>query len=172
MKLYEIDNAILTMLALSDETGELPEGFAAELDALDMDRKQKLDNICRVIRHHEIRAAVIQSKFAAIQAELDRVKASKDSEDRTVKSLKDYCKLSMQAMGEAKVETDLFKLTICGNGGNPPVKIDCEPEQLPKEFQRVTVAADVSRLLAVWKEGRALPEGVEVGERGTHLRIK
>jgi hypothetical protein len=165
MKLYEIDNAILQMLSLSDETGELPEGFDAELDALDMDRKQKLDNICRVIRHHEARGV-------AIQAEIDRLKSAKESEDRTVKSLKDYCKLSMNAMGEAKIETDLFKLSICGNSGNPPVKIDCEPEQLPKEFQRVTVAADVARLLAVWKEGRSLPEGVEVGERGTHLRIK
>ncbi len=159
--LYEIDAALLDLLAHLDDDGEIGEDPLAAIDALSMARVDKLDAICRYVRDRSTRAV-------ALQAELDRLQAAKKTEDNAVDRLKKYIHASMTALGEQKIETPLFKLRIQKNS-QPSVLIE-DDKALPEWAKRVKVEADRTAILAKYKADGTLPDGVEV-QTGTHLRI-
>ena len=163
MQLYKISDALLSILAASEETGELTPEQAEQLTALEGDFKDKVQSVCQVVRQW-------QSDAEAAKVEVARLSALATSRTRLADGLKSYLKVQMEATGQDKVKTDLFAVRIQKNSV-PSCKVDIEATTLPPRFQRVTVEADKAALVDAFKAGELLPEGVEV-VFGSHLRIQ
>lgn len=157
--LYEITGEIAELLASFDD-GEIPADLAERLNGLEDDLQSKLESCCKFLRDRETRAV-------AIQAELDRLIMARDAEKRKVEWMKKYMLACMESLGHTKVETPLFRLTVCKNG-QPSVTL--LGEAIPADYQRTKVELDKAKVIEDAKAGKALPEGIEV-KQGTHLRI-
>lgn len=137
--------------ALAARAASQVEQYACALDALDKLAKAM----------HET-----QREYEA------RVKAM----GKLLQSMKDGLKEHMEERQVAALEAGLAKIWIQANGGTPGIELLVIPEELPQDYQRVTVTAnvDIMRLHAdedgvIRHHGRALGR---VKERGTHLRYK
>ena len=105
--LYEIDNAVLSAInavysKVDPETGEVLDASAIEdlkeLDALKIDRKQKIENIACYIKNLEAEAEAIA---AEVKKQNDRAKRKKTRAE----SLRKYVANSMIKAGETSIET-------------------------------------------------------------------
>lgn len=92
MKLYEINNSIqeLFIRSIDPETGEVADGFEADLESLSLAREEKVENIACLIKNLNADAAAIKAQAEILKAEvknlLDRAKAS----ENRAKSLESY----------------------------------------------------------------------------------
>ncbi len=159
--LYEISNELRQLLL---DVDELDPAIEEKIDKLSMDLYGKCDGICRVL-------AELEGEAAAYKHEIDRLAAAMQTKTNTVDRLKKYLKTSLETIGETKLKTSLFSLSVCKNSV-PSVDVDPErAEELPEEFRRVKIEANKKALGDAWKEGKELPLFVTV-QQGTHLRIK
>lgn len=128
--------------------------------------KAKLDSYAALIREVETRAA-------GRKAEAERLAALAKADSGTVDRLKARLLWFMQDQQLDKVETERFRLTVCANGGKPPVRLLVPPETLPAEYRRekVIVSADTDTIREALEKGADLPFA-SLGERGVHLRIR
>ena len=85
-----------------------------------------------------------------------------------LEGMKKAAEYAMRLQGEKKVKGELFTLAIQKNP--PSLKIDIEPEELPQEFQTITISANKEKIKAAIKEGRAI-EWARL-EQGESLRIR
>lgn len=79
MTIREIDEAITNLI--DPETGEILD--VAAFDALQMERKQKAENMALWVLE-------LADESQQIKAEIDRLKGRKESAERKIKSLKEY----------------------------------------------------------------------------------
>ena len=163
MRLYELPSAFAEIESLSDENGELPPDAFERLNALECELETKAENICRVVRNYEARAA-------AFKAEADRLTNHRTVAENNVKRLKEYLKQTLDTLGIKKLEAGLFCPRIQANPLAVSVADTVDAEKLPPEFRVVEYSADKKALLKASKEGRKLPEGITVSQ-GSHLRI-
>lgn len=164
MKLYEISTAIrqLTDVDASD-TGELAPDAEKQLDALGLLLEQKIDLVCRVIREQQAQAEVFRAEAQRLQA---RAAVHANAAER----LKAYVKQALESLDMKSIKTELFAVRIQRNG-QPSIKLECDPEKLPVEFQQFTCEPNRKAILEAWKaDPVSLPVGVTC-EVGTHLRI-
>lgn len=143
MNLYEITREAQE-LAFLLETDELtPELEAALL--INQDQLQtKAGNYAKVI-------ANIQSDADAIDAEIKRLKAMKDTKERSINRLKEALRDAMLVSGIDKIESSLFKLSL---RRSEAVEVDVV-EALPNAFQNVknVVTADKVAIKEAIKRG-------------------
>ena len=121
MKLYEIDDAILS--CIDEETGEILD--VDKLNALQIEREQKVESVALWIKD-------LAAENAAIKAEKERLdKLSKSNENRS-EALKNWLKFALDGSP--------FKTVHCQIGFKPSqaVVIDNE-EQIPEAFLKVEV---------------------------------
>lgn len=159
--LYEISTELRQLLL---DTDELDPAVEEKIDKLSIDLYAKCDGVCRVL-------AELDGEAAAYKHEIDRLAAAMQVKVNAAARLKNYLKVSLESIGETKLKTALFSLSICKNSV-PSVDIDPERAgELPKEFQRTKIEANKKALGDAWKEGKELPGFVSV-ILNTHLRIK
>ena len=143
MNLYEITREAQE-LAFLLETDELtPELEAALL--INQDQLQvKAGNYAKVI-------ANIQSDSDSIEAEIKRLKAMKETKDRSISRLKEALRDAMLVSGIDKIESSLFKLSL---RRSEAVEVDVV-EALPNAFQNVknVVTADKIAIKEAIKRG-------------------
>lgn len=144
--------------------GELDPVLDELLAELDGQIEDKVEAYCRIIRELELTAA-------ARKEEADRIRKLSDQDSNTVKSMKGRLMYFFGLQSIDKLKTNNFNLSICNNGGVQPLDITVPPERLPKEFQKVTLVANVDAIREWIKAGGDI-DGVTVLPRGTHLRIK
>lgn len=154
---------------LYDVGGDITEEeAAAAIDAwlaeADAPLKVKLDGYGSVIRERELKAAARKEEAA-------RIAALAQTDANIAKRLKERLQWFFQEEGIEKMETDRFKFTLANNGGKAPILVSVPVDQLPAWAQRVTVTADTEALRGEIEAGNAI-EGVEIGERGRHMRIR
>ena len=151
MNLYEITREALELASLL-ETDELtPELEAALL--INQDQLQaKAGNYAKVITN-------IQSDSDAIDAEIKRLKAMKDTKDRAVNRLKEALREAMMVSGIDKIESPLFKLSL---RRSEAVEVDVV-EALPSDF--------VNRKVVVTADKVSIKEAIKRGENITGARI-
>jgi hypothetical protein len=65
----------------------------------------------------------------------------------------------------------LLMARIAKNGGVLPLIMSASPEELPQEFQKVTIEPNNEAIRKALDEGKEL-EFAQYGERGESLRIK
>lgn len=159
--LYELTEHLAGILQSIDfADGEIPDELQQHLDRAEGDLAAKLDACCRFMRSREARAV-------GIQAEIVRLKAAADADQRKAEWIKQYMKNCMMRLDVPSIETPLFKLRV----QKSPVSVRLTGDDIPEQYQRqAKVEFDKSKAIADHKAGVPLPEGVEIVQ-GTHLRI-
>ena len=146
MNLYEITHEAQYLAALLETEELTPE--LEEMLVINQEQLQaKAGNYAKVI-------ANIQGDSDAIDAEIKRLKAMKESKDRAVTRLKDAVKNAMMVSGIEKIESPLFKLSL---RRSESVEVEV-PEALPIDWQvkKVTITADKVAIKQAIKEGYAI----------------
>jgi seryl-tRNA synthetase len=143
MNLYEItqDAIYLSLLLETDElTPELEQALVINQEQL----QAKAGNYAKVI-------ANIQSDADAIETEIKRLKAMKESKERAITRLKDAVRDAMLFSQIEKIESPLFKLSI---RKSEAVEVDMV-EALPNAYQNVknVVTADKVAIKEAIKRG-------------------
>ena len=158
MKLYEIDNAIDELIrnSVDPETGEVMD-FTEQLDALQMDREAKIENIGLLIKNLTAEAAAIRNEEKALA---DRRRA----EENHVERLKNYLMASLggEKFSTAKVAISYRKSTA--------VYIEDEVEFLREhpEYARIKTELDKASLKDALKNGEAVT-GAALEERNSMI---
>lgn len=164
MKLYELTtefNELFNALEQSEDGNVSPE-IAERLSKLEGDIANKIDGCCRVMK-------TLDAEAKAFAAEADRLLKAKRQRERHADWLKTYVREQMEVLGEDKLKTELFSLSICNNS-NPSVSIFDE-DMVPVAYNLpVERRIDKSAILADVEGGKDVP-GVEV-VCGKHLRIR
>lgn len=161
-KLYELDQKINELIAnsIDPETGEVSDGFIEKLDALNMERNEKTDNIMRLYKN-------LISDAAGWEAEEKRLSELKKSAKNRAESLKNYLSRYMEA-GVEKFTSEHGKI-----GWRKSEKVVVQDvDTLPEEFKKVKVEvkADLISLKNALKEDRKI-DGVSLEEH-QNIQIK
>lgn len=163
MNIYELTGQyklLETAIALNPDEDELKE----ELAKINDDIEVKAENYGKIIRN-------LESDVLAIDAELKRLQTAKNAKVNAVNRMKENLMYSMKETGKTKFKTKLFSFGVAKNGGVAPLELTVKPEELPKEFQKVTIEADNKALRDYINETGDLSYAV-LKDRGEHLNIK
>jgi esterase/lipase len=151
MNLYEITREMLELASLL-ETEELTPELEAMLVINQEKMEVKVNNYAKVI-------ANIQSDSDAIDQEIKRLKAMKDSKDRAITRLKDAVREAMLVSAIDKIESPLFKLSL---RRSESVEVDIV-EALPSQFVNIKNVVTADKV--------AIKEAIKRGENITGARI-
>ena len=161
-KLYELDQKINELIAnsIDPETGEVSDGFIEKLDALNMERNEKIDNIMRLYKN-------LISDAAGWEAEEKRLSELKKSAKNRAESLKNYLSRYMEA-GVEKFTSEHGKIGWRKSEKVVVQDVDTLPEESKKV--KVEVKADLISLKNALKEDRKI-DGVSLEEH-QNIQIK
>jgi hypothetical protein len=151
MNLYEITQEALylsTLLETEELTPELEQALIINQDQL----QAKAVNYAKVIANY-------QAESDAIDQEIKRLKAMKESRDKKVEWLKESVKKAMLVSGIEKVESPLFKLAV---RRSEAVEVDLV-EALPNAYQNVKNVVTADKV--------AIKEAIKRGENVTGARL-
>jgi hypothetical protein len=167
--LFEISNDLLALYDRLEALGgdvtapEAEEAVDAWFTQLSHQRDEKLDNYAALIRELEARAN-------ARKEEAKRLADRARRDDEHAAYLKQRLLLFFQDHHLKTVETRRYRLTLRRSGGKAPVLVATDPEQLPTEYQRWKVSADLDAIRTALEDGADLGFAT-LGERGHYLRI-
>jgi hypothetical protein len=126
----------------------------------------KVDNYCAAITN---RHALSKQR----KSEAERLSKLAASDSKRVDWMKQQLKSCLESQGVKKLSLHRFSLTISNNGGVLPLKLVCEVEQLPPQFQRIEVSPDNGAIRQALEAGDLEAQKVaQFGERETHLRVR
>jgi esterase/lipase len=151
MNLYEITRGTLELASLL-ETEELTPELEAMLVINQEKMEVKVNNYAKVI-------ANIQSDSEAIDQEIKRLKAMKDSKERAITRLKDAVREAMLVSAIDKIESPLFKLSL---RRSESVEVDIV-EALPSQFVNIKNVVTADKV--------AIKEAIKRGENITGARL-
>jgi hypothetical protein len=149
---------------LIENEGEITDEIDQWLQEYEGKEEEKIDAYCYVIQ-----------KFESIAEESRRLAERSASYSGKAKNLKDRLKIYLEHRGKERVETDRFTVTVCGNGGLLPVRLNegIEPDKLPNQFVRVHREPDMGSLRDALVNGdEEAGRFATILPRGNHLRIK
>jgi hypothetical protein len=149
--LYEITREALELASLL-ETEELTPELEAMLVINQEKMEVKVNNYAKVI-------ANIQSDSDAIDQEIKRLKAMKESKDRAITRLKEAVREAMLVSAIDKIESPLFKLSL---RRSEAVEVDIV-EALPSQFINVKNVVTADKV--------AIKEAIKRGENITGARL-
>ena len=168
-KLYELNQSIIELLengfnlaCVDVETGEIDETKAsAYLEALQLEREEKVENIALYIKS-------LDSEAAAIKAEENNLQARRQAKERKAERLREYLKTSMLALNESKFETARVALSFRASKS----VIVADIEKLDKAYikEKVEYSADKTAIKKAIESG-ATVDGAYIEEK-QNLNIK
>ena len=132
-------------------------------EALGQERDEKLDHYAAFIRELEARAAARREESRRL------AERARQDEDRA-RYLKQRLVTFFDEHGLKTVETRRYRLTMARSGGKAPVVLRVDPDDLPADFQRIQVRANLDAIREALERGEAL-DFAELGERSHYLRI-
>lgn len=143
MNLYQITEES-RYLALLLETEELTPELEAELVINQEQLMTKAVNYAKVIANY-------QGESDAIDQEIKRLKAMKESTDKKVEWMKEAVRKAMLVAGIEKIDSPIFKLSL---RRSEAVEVEV-PEALPIDWQvkKVAISADKVAIKKAIKEG-------------------
>jgi hypothetical protein len=151
MKLYQITQEaqyLAVLLETEELTPELEEALIINQNEL----QAKAVNYAKVIANY-------QAESDAIDQEIKRLKAMKESREKKIEWLKESVKKAMLVSGIEKVESPLFKLSV---RRSEAVEVDLV-EALPNAFQNVKNVVTADKI--------AIKEAIKKGENVTGARL-
>ena len=167
--LYEINQELLhflecgfNMCCVDLETGEIDaEKANAYLEALQLERKEKVENIALFIKN-------LESDAASIKEEETALKARREAKERKAERLREYLKSSMIALDEAKFETSRVALSF---RTSKAVVVD-DMEKLDKKYitEKVSYTADKTAIKKAIESGEEVPGAKIVENKNLQLK--
>ena len=151
MNLYTLTQEaqyLAVLLETEELTPELEQALIINQDQL----QAKAVNYAKVIANY-------QAESDAIDQEIKRLKAMKDSREKKIEWLKESVKKAMLVSGIEKVESPLFKLAV---RRSEAVEVDLV-EALPNVFQNVKNVVTADKV--------AIKEAIKRGENVTGARL-
>jgi hypothetical protein len=164
LKLYEIERNYLEALELfTDPDTDIPlEAVADTLEAIEGEFEIKAIRVAGFARQMEAEAE-------AVKAAEDRMEKRRKSLESRARWLKDYVKVGMETMGQKKLSSPWFVLSIARN---PPAIDIYDEAAIPGEFKReeTVTKIDKSAIKAAIDAQRVVPGARLVN--GTRLSIR
>ena len=153
--LYSLPDAFNHVLDLL-EAAEDPEGTAdleLELDRIAGMFIHKAESIAGLVAHLEGLAIVRK-------AEANRLRQRADVCEARAERLRSYLCRNMESIGQKRIETDRFTLTV---RSYPHVEV-LEPAQVPSDYHRVKVIDDVDKqaVMAAYRRDGEIVPGTEI----------
>lgn len=147
MKLYEISDEIQKTIdgCVDEETGEIiDEDLVEKLAKLEVDKDVKLLDIACVIKRMNYEEKACAEEIKKLQKRKSSVEAQKEW-------LKGALKSNLQEGEKLKdVRASIYW------GSSTSVVVDCKPESLPEQYQRVTVEPKKTELKAALEAGEVI----------------
>ena len=163
-KLYEIV-AELQDFVTQNEGLEDEQAYRDTLEGLQGELNDKVSQWARCIKN-------LEGERDAIKEEADRLAKRAKTIDNQVTHMKDTLLMFLKAAGRDKAGDAVIKASIAKNGGKAPLIVDyINAEDLPQEFQKVTISANNEAIREALENGEQL-EWARIGERGEHINIK
>lgn len=164
--LYEISNGMKMLLDALEE-GELElEDIADTVESLELEMADKVEQCCFVLRNME-------AEMKACEEEEKRFKERKQVLANKIERFKGYILTSMQAAEMTKIDAGRFKVSRRNAGGKAPVKVLCDPRELPEEFLTVTTTYTPNKdAMLQYLEAGNQSEQFFLGERSQYISIK
>lgn len=164
--LYELSSAYQSIVnALENnelENEELIANLQEALSQIEGDIYTKGENIVKMVKHFEAQAEMVAQ-------EIKRLQARKQMFENRVKVLREGLKGAMEVNDINKIPSALFNIVLT-DWKDGSVILSVEPEQLPKEYQRIKIEADKVAIKADLKAGVVI-DGAEL-EKVRTLMIK
>lgn len=157
-KKLSLYNIVESMRMLEDMEVEDIQSY---LDSIDLQKEEKVDNIIKFVRS-------LDASAQAIDIEITRLSALRDSMKKKSKSLLDYVDFVMKKFSMETITTSIAKLSF----RKAKSVLVTDEEAIPRQYfkERTTVTLDKARLLADLKTGVQVP-GAELQEN-KHLQVK
>lgn len=163
--IFEIGNHFNALASLIEEQeGEITQTIDQWLSEYEGKEADKIDAYCYLVQRYE-----------EIALESKRLAARAARYNNNIKALKDSLNHYFKVQNKMKVETSRFTVTRVKNGGKLPVELNegISPEDLPREYQSIIINADKDKMRDdILAGNEELGRFAQVGERGTHIRIK
>jgi phage host-nuclease inhibitor protein Gam len=157
VKLYELAAEYNRLCELAEDGEEVDAALVDLTDAIEL----KAERIGYVLRN-------LGANEAALDGEIDRLKARRDHITRQEERLRSYLRQCMEQTGVTRIKGPAFTITL--SEGQPHVVIE-NVDALPTEYVRTKTEPNKAAILAAYKaHGECVP-GARV-ERSTSLRIR
>jgi hypothetical protein len=164
MTLFDLTAEFQALLAKLDDAEPGDDGAVAELERIEADIRNKADGYCSLIRHYEALANACYLEAARLET---RGVAFERKSDWLRQRLHD----ALLRLGETKLQTPTNTVTVCRNGGRPPLEITVPVEELPEAYRVKETRYRPDKITKELEAGHHVP-GCVLRERGTHLRMK
>lgn len=158
MRLYELTSSYEQLLEMAEQLDE--ETLRDTLESINEAIETKVENTAYVIKSLEANVKIIDE-------EVKRLQAMKSTQQRNIKSLKEYIQESMEKVGLGKIEGSLIKVSIQNNP--PSVRLDND-FKIGKYLVSVEPKFDKKAILSDLKQGLDVP-GAEIVQ-GKSIRIR
>lgn len=182
--LYELTGFAQTLENLISDieeliaNGEAPEnnvvlaGLYESLIKNEEDEERKLEGICKLIRQSEADAK-------AQKEEADRLADAARVNENRAKRLKGLIQWHLEATEQKKAKAGLFTVTLAQNGGKAPLLMSEELQRgsqealavIPEEYTVSILKLNSEKVREELEMGVIL-DFAQIGERGSHVRIK
>ncbi|MEA5511793.1 siphovirus Gp157 family protein [Crocosphaera sp. UHCC 0190] len=147
-RLWELSNEIVELESLIDEIEDCEDLTESEKEVrlnhvfsewLNSDSKfnEKAEKVAHFIKYLE---AVTEAR----QAEAKRLKTLAETSEKQATKLREYLAKEMLRVDKRKVEGVTCKLSM--RRKQPRICLNVEPEQLPSEYQRVKIEANMTEI--------------------------
>ena len=164
LTLYNLTNKFVELMDKAQE-GELTEEEYNKLgEQLALELQNKGSGIIGYTQNEE---ALIE----AIDVQIKRLTDFKKAKQNNLDKFKGYVKDNMDRLGITKLETELGVLSITKN----PMSVEIiNEDEVPSEFKQevVTVKIDKTAIKNHFKETGEIPQGTQIIDNKTSLRIK
>lgn len=162
--LYDITGRMLDLLAIADDEDIEPEVFKDTLESIEGEYDDKIEAYCKAIKN-------LEAEAKAVDDEKKRLDGKRKRLETNISRMKDTVMASLRLMDKTTAGGKVLKASIRKNGGVLPLVIDTAPDDLPFEYQKVTVEADNTAIREALDKGIGLTFA-HYGERGESLSIK
>ena len=165
--LYELKEEFKMLLDMMEDDSTDEEMIQNSLEGIECEIEIKAEGYAKILKELEGQAEAVRKEISRLDDKYGKIVANMDR-------LKTNLKIAMNETGKKKIQTDLFTISVCKNGGKIPLIIDgVDINEVPekyKEMQKIEkLNTDAIR--------EDLEKGIDVGfarfgERRESLRIK
>ena len=165
--LYELKEEFKMLLDMMEDDSIDEEMIQNSLEGIECEIEIKAEGYAKILKELEGQAEAVRKEISRLDDKYGKIVANMDR-------LKTNLKIAMNETGKKKIQTDLFTISVCKNGGKTPLIIDgVDINEVPekyKEMQKIEkLNTDAIR--------EDLEKGIDVGfarfgERRESLRIK
>lgn len=165
--LYELKEEFKMLLDMMEDDSIDEEMIQNSLEGIECEIEIKAEGYAKILKELEGQAEAVRKEISRLDDKYGKIVANMDR-------LKTNLKNAMNETGKKKIQTDLFTISVCKNGGKTPLIIDgVDINEVPEKYKEMHKIEKLNTD-AIRED---LEKGIDVGfarfgERGESLRIK